>query len=605
MPKSESSDSSPIVPRPGGGRIYQILAVLFCVVYSLAIISNVELGGNGMWYWYAVLFHNGAKLYADLHLALQPLFVLELDLWMQLFGIKVLALETLALLHGVALSVGILLLVRESPWPGWQKGIAIAGTFLVFTHFNAYLFNDFHVLTDVFWVFSLVLVLWLARAEAEARQIRLAIALGVLSGLTITLRITDGAALFAGMGVCLLVLARGRKALVAGLFAGVAALTAIVVVGVTGDTFRDYVSNSILKAAGSKGGGHTLLADPFLLFINAIKILRAGGKWMLLWVVLMVVAGAVMARVRKSSVGTICLVQLGVAALGFAVAGAILKRQLLMGALIGELSIVAVMLIYLLTPAIAARYVMWRTADGWRAWDARDVLVIPLFLWIAAASGSSAGSPQNLYEMLALLLVFAAIVQPFGVATTWANASMATLLVLMAVTGVTTKVEEPYSWHNYVYSPMFRDREWYRHPVYGPMYMERSEVQFILPICEELKQGTTGKAELLSLPYPQANYFCGIKPWHGYVQTFFDTSTRSTIMQMIGELETTPPQWIVYQRQMENLATHERIYNHGQPLAQRDLDTLIMQKIASGQWQLVDKRNYLEGDGWYVIRTRP
>jgi len=38
-----------------------------------------------------------------------------------------------------------------------------------------------------------------------------------------------------------------------------------------------------------------------------------------------------------------------------------------------------------------------------------------------------------------------------------------------------------------------------------------------------------------------------------------------------------------------------------------------MQKIATGQWQVVEKSNYLftdkkyyqEGDGWYIIRTRP
>jgi hypothetical protein len=30
-----------------------------------------------------------------------------------------------------------------------------------------------------------------------------------------------------------------------------------------------------------------------------------------------------------------------------------------------------------------------------------------------------------------------------------------------------------------------------------------------------------------------------------------------------------------------------------------------MQKIAAGQWQLVEKVNYLEGDGWLLIKTRP
>jgi hypothetical protein len=46
------------------------------------------------------------------------------------------------------------------------------------------------------------------------------------------------------------------------------------------------------------------------------------------------------------------------------------------------------------------------------------------------------------------------------------------------------------------------------------------------------------------------------------------------------------------------------------------MDVMIMRKIATGQWQLVGKsdylvagmvaeKNYQEGDGWLIIRTRP
>jgi hypothetical protein len=30
-----------------------------------------------------------------------------------------------------------------------------------------------------------------------------------------------------------------------------------------------------------------------------------------------------------------------------------------------------------------------------------------------------------------------------------------------------------------------------------------------------------------------------------------------------------------------------------------------MQKIADGQWKLVEKKHYLPGDSWYLIRTHP
>jgi hypothetical protein len=182
---------------------------------------------------------------------------------------------------------------------------------------------------------------------------------------------------------------------------------------------------------------------------------------------------------------------------------------------------------------------------------------------------------------------------------------------------MTQKIDDPYTWLLFRSSPMFQNRQWYQHPVYGPMYVERDLLQFIEPICKEIERGNP-KPELLSMPFSNPNYFCDTPPWHGYVQTFYDTSTRSTIEKLIGELETAPPQWILYQRQMKVLRQSEVTYHKGQPLAHRDLDVMIMKKIATGQWQLVEKSNYQldtplpqdqvlyqEGDGWFVIRTRP
>jgi hypothetical protein len=136
------------------------------------------------------------------------------------------------------------------------------------------------------------------------------------------------------------------------------------------------------------------------------------------------------------------------------------------------------------------------------------------------------------------------------------------------------------------------------------MYIKTDQLEFATSICNEIGQGGA-KPELLSLPLSYLNYFCDTPPWHGYVQTFYDTSARSAVEQMVDELRTNPPQWIVYHRQLVNLAVHEQAYNHGQPLAQHDLDDLIMQRMAAGQWQLVDWKPSQVGEGWYIIRTRP
>jgi hypothetical protein len=592
------------------GRVYQNLAILFCVLFGMAIIVNVELAGNPMWFWYATLFHGGAKLYADLHLALQPLFVLEVNAWMQLAGNKVLAMEILSVIHLLALCLGIQLLVRESTCPDWQKGILLASTFLVFTHFRAYLFDDYHVLADIFWVYSFVFLLMLARADAATRLLGLAATLGILSGLTITLRLNDGAALMAGTGVCVLVLARKKKFLAAGLFVAAAALTVGLIVKTTGDSFTDYVSNSILKAVGSKGGANSILTYPFLLLRNALEM-RHGRKWISLWFVAIVAAGALMQRYWRQGVKYIVVVQLGIAGAAFAYSSPSHQEQLLAGTFISSLSFLVIVVIYCLAPLVSARYLMWKTVVKKHQWDPREILVLPLLFWIAAGSASTAGYPEGFYAMMALLFVLVLVIEPVRRQARWANLSMMTVLVLLGFSAVTTKIPVPFEWHHYIYSPMFENRQWYRHPVYGPMYIERDQLRLVESICEETGQNNS-RPELLSLPFPYPNYFCAVPPWHGYVNTFFDTSTRATIVRLMQELETAPPQWIVYQRQLKILSLHEEFFNHGQPLAQRDLDKLIMQKIASGEWQIVaknnyfarDKNKYYEGDGWLIIRTR-
>jgi hypothetical protein len=154
---------------------------------------------------------------------------------------------------------------------------------------------------------------------------------------------------------------------------------------------------------------------------------------------------------------------------------------------------------------------------------------------------------------------------------------------------------------------MFEGRAWYHHPEYGPMIIDREMLSFIQPVCEQIGLSNS-QSELLSLPYPFANYFCSAPPWHGYVQTFFDTTGRETILALMDELSTSPPQWILYQRQLYTLSLHETVFNKGRPLAQRYLDQLIEHKLANGSWHAVYTSNFGKrspwDNQWILIRTR-
>jgi hypothetical protein len=598
------------------GRVYQSLAILFCVLFGIAMIANTQLGGEAEWFWYARLLHSGARLYADLHLPLQPLFVLETDAWMQLFGVKCLVTEIPSVIHVLVFCLGIFLILRESGWPDWQKAIVLASAFLICIECTAYRFDDYHVVADTFILYSLVLLLMLAKTDAARRQLGLAAGLGILSGLTITTRLNDGAALLVASGVCLLFLAQKRKFLVAGLFVLAAAFTVVLVVKLTGDSLSDYASNSIVKAAGAKGGTGSILTAPFRLFSNALQMFH-GRRWIFLWVVAMVAAGALIQRYWREGIKYIVVVQLGMAGAAFALSSHYRREQVISGAFISFLGVFLIVVNYLLLPLVASRFLMSRMGDGKRAWDSREVLVLVPLAELASASASTAATTTNgfLFSQIAMLLLLIPVIQPFRKQAAWVNASLITVMALLGVSAMTGKIHDPYSWLTFHSSPMFVNRQWYRHPTYGPMYIDNDLLHFVEPVCREIDKGKS-RPELLSMPFSYLNYFCNTPPWHGYVQTFFDTSARSTITHLIDELDTAPPQWIVYQRQMKIMRGQEEVLHHGQPLAQRDMDDMIMRKIATGQWQVVGESNYLltqmieeknyqKGDGWLIIRTRP
>lgn len=596
----------------------QGVAILLCVVLGLAMVLNTQMGGEAMWFWYATLFHQGVKLYSGLHIPLQPLFLLLTDGWMQIFGKTCVAYEVPSLLEILAMCSGIFLVLREADWPGWQKAIILAGGFVTTVVGSSYRFDDYHVLTENLILYSLVLLLFVARVESPRRQLMLTAALGVLCGLTITSRLTDGAALLVACSLSLLVLARTKKLVTLYLFLLATAVIVLLVVRLTGDSFSVYVSSTIIKAAGSKGGTGSILAAPLLFVRNAFVLLGAGGKWMVVWLLAVFAAGAVAQRLWKLKASTIFLLQLAIAAITFAFSSPLHRSFYLYGTLNAELTLVLTVITYVLAPIVAVRYAMSDAAFAHRAWDRREILLLlPLGEWASYSAGAAAEPHTGYYAPVVLLLLLFVVTNSYRKLPAWASASFVTLLAIFAITGTAAKIHKPYSWQNYSFSPMFENRVWHHHPVYGPMYIDRDLLQFSQPICNEIAADSkTTKPELLSLPYPFPNYFCNMPPWHDYVQTFFDTSTRATIEQMMDELNTAPPEWIVYQRQLNILDGAERLYNHSQRLAQRDLDAMIMHKLASGQWKLVSTSDYLDpgvaaqdvthnpdGEKWFIIQT--
>jgi hypothetical protein len=589
------------------GRFYLALAVLFCMLLGFAIILNVQMEGDSEWFWYANFLHQGVKLYADMHFALQPLFVLETNLRMLLFGSKCIPYEFSTLIHVLAMSIGLLLVLKESRWPDWQKALLLAACFPIVIQFNAYRFDDFHIVADCFVVYTLALLLILSHVESLKREFVLVTVVGVLSGMGATTDLTEGAALVVAAAISVPFLAPQRKVIACGLFLLGAVVAVVAVVCSTGDTLHDYAFSSIFRAATAKGGtGSVLRGARYGLHSNFFFTnLFHGGKLVLVSLAAIVAAGATMRRFWQSSEAKIVCAQMGIAALMFAAFPHAVRNEMLHGMLNSSLLKFAQPLMQVLTLLVAARWLLSLKRVA-RAWDAREMLIlVPVGMLMACAASEHNGTSNGFLPMALLILMVPAI-EPWGRGRGWANASFVTIVLLAGLSATAYKVLVPYSWFADSYPPMFEHRERYNHPLYGTMYVTQDLPKFIGPICSEIWSQGKSRPEMLTLPYSYPNYFCGIPPWHHYVQTWFDTVAPATVAKLMDELNTAPPEWIVYQRQLDAMRVHEVVYNHSHPLAHRALDNMIMQKIASGQWTLVDKRYYLKGDdGWLIIRTRP
>jgi hypothetical protein len=366
---------------------------------------------------------------------------------------------------------------------------------------------------------------------------------------------------------------------------------------------------SIFHAAGSKGGTGRVLLTPVHLPVNTYrwlkdrryeKVIAYAFAVALAWVLLL----RPLARRRGRR-------EFAMAAVGILLILLPLRWMYLPSLdidMVMSFSAAAVLAAYGLGLLVLVRMLRWmlRTGGG-NGWDRREILLLVPLGQLASGSMSSGGTHLGLYGPVGLLIVLLPICAPIRIGAEWARATLIAVAALLLCSAACFKVHDPYSWHTYREEPLFTGRELYQHPVYGPMVIDRDLLQMIEPVCAQVGDGGPGH-ELLSLPFSYANYFCNIPPWHDYVQTFFDTSSKETIQGLMNELQATPPQWIFYQRQLATLRLHELAYNHGEPLEQRHLDELIERKLADGSWQAVYTSDYgnraMWDNHWILIRTR-
>lgn len=588
---------------------WQTAAFLFCFAFGVAMIANTFGTADGMWFWYADLLRNGELLYSHLHVALQPLFVLETAWFMGLLGKSWLASKVPAVLHLAGYLLAIFWIAHYLPLADKRKAILILVAFVASVSDVAFRFDDYSVMAELFVLLCIALLLKLHKGVRPGREQVLIGLLGVCTGLCVVTRVTNGAALFLAVGIAIFAVVPERRWVSLALFGAAAALTAVLIVFLTGDSLRDYWTYTVTKAAGAKGGTGSVLLNPVLMPKETwLLVIQALRGLVVLYLLICLVWAFVLrpATIRRSKRPWVNIL-LG-AVLVLVPLAHYFHRGLLNQIFIIAVGTLAVFCLYACGLVVLFR-LFWREVMGRRlaSWSPLETLLLIAWGQLAALAMSTGGRFGEVYAPLAMLFLLLPIASPIELRERGRSFLLAGALAL-SVSACIHRVREPYRWLGVHALPMFKGRQWYRHPVYGPMYIESGILEFIQPVCANVTS-TGGAPQLLSLPYSFANYFCDVPPWRGYVQTWFDTSSRETIVGLSQQLQTAPPKWIFYQRQLDALTANEETFNGGRPLPHRDLDRIIQEKLMQGSWKAAYRSSYGTTDSlrqeWLLMATAP
>ncbi len=584
------------------------LMACFCVMFGILLILQVQVAGDGMWFWYAKLFLAGRHLYGDLHLALQPLYVLVTAANMRLFGEGWLVSKLPAALL-LCVYVGTLRAIAQRlPLCAGPRAVLLLAAFAFPLLFQADRFDDYHVMADCFQVGSILLLLTLPRLANTGAVLRCGALLGVFSGLAMMSRLNDGGLLWATVLLALVGLAPVRKGFSALLFAVVTALTVVLTVGLTGDSPATYATHSIFRAASAKGGSGKLLFYPVHLVVETSSHMFGQDNFVVLMVLALLFALLLAWVARRPMLNRATSpVHAGVAVLALTMLAYIplLRANRWSIVTVPRMVCATMILVGLVLGAatlVRALLAMVRSRDERASWNPTELLILIPLGQLISGSLSSGGEYLPLNAPIGVLLLLLPFAYPVFFRRPDRTYAYAGVVGLASVCCLAYKTAVPFAWQTYHTAPMFTGRQWYRHPVYGPMVIERSLLNVVEPMCARIHD--MPNPSLLTLPFPYPNYFCNVAPWHDAVQTFFDTSTEQTVGNLVHALQTAPPHTIAYQRQVLNLLAHERLYTRYRPLPQRALDRLIVDRLHSGQWSLAHQQCVDDSD-WLLIETVP
>ena len=591
---------------------YSALAAILACFFGAYLLFSVIGAGDGMWFFYAKDFLAGRRLFSDLNLLQQPVFILINAIGISVFTQSYIAQKLVFVPILMLYVFSSYLLVNKSSSGQLFKTALFLCFFFTGIRFEAYRFDDYHAFVNMMSILMiLIFMVYLSDDISKKRSIILSLAAGLVVTICILTRLNDGLILFFSSMLFYLLRRKSGYFIDLLLFLFSSVITFFVVLWVINENIFTWFSSTIVTASSAKGGIQQLLQAPFFLLFNSVNLLISSNigtsfaisvlSIICLWCLFKIFTFFKENQKEKTHIKTFAFLALYFVFLCILI---YLGKLLLFSGLdlIEVLTVASIpmMVIFCLFRGFSF-FLFFR--EGEFLWQ-ELLLIIPIGLFVSGAMSSGGYPLGGLYFQFALFMTTWFVLYSKHLSR-YVLLSFVFLMVLTAYTGFLYKYNNPYSWHSYFSPSLATSRTFIQTEHLGAIPMDYETYKFISPVCKIVKERS---ATMLSLPFPFANYICGSPVWNGYTQTFFDTTTKKTTDKLLSEITQNPPDLIFYQRQLYNLRNHEIVYNNGTPLPHRKVDEYVIGKLNRGDWKLLYVSafgNNRFGDNmWLLIDTK-
>lgn len=558
---------------------------IFAFMFGLSTLFFVLSAGDGTWFLYSKEVLNHKQIYSDLKLTAQPIFPLINIAGLYLFGSSYFSQKLLFIIILSFYVHSLYLLLQLIDINVLFRSVIYVALFFMGIHFEAFRFDDYHALANALFLYSI----YYGYKFINHQDLKCYFIFSVLSSITFLTRINQGLAVIFSFGLLMLFTQQKISTKVKFIFINIilTVILTFILISLTSETPLAWFYSTIYNASSAKGGD-SIFFYPLKLISNSFTYIYSEISKNFYWNLTLFFCLFVSIffftknKIISSSLFIVFIISL--------------YKLITNGDIIIESTAFIVLFLFIMSSILLlynflpARY---QSESKYL-----KLLFFPIFLFIFS-SLSSGGYFYGLYfessvTFLVLLIIYQKYIKN--------NYFILFYFLFVALSGCLFRFNNPYSWHSYHVSPLFSSNYKYENFNFlGPHFIAKDLANHINPVCKIV---SSSDGTLLSLPFSFANYYCGIPIWNGYVQTFFDTSTPLVINNLINDLKDSPPDFIFYQRQIDNMRGHEIVFNKGNPLPHRALDAFIMDKINAGTWMVVYKSDYAPPSNWFLISTK-